>query len=73
MGELPDPEAIRAENLCHLSSVQPEPLIVPDSLEKGGNYMHCLSLMLYSIPSIKNWSCLSYIPPLSTQYADIHF
>lgn len=51
MGELPDPKAIRAENLCHLSSVQLEPLIVPDSLEKGGNYMNCFfffKVLLYT-------------------------
>jgi len=30
-----DPGAVGAENPCHVSCVQPRPLIMPDSLEKG--------------------------------------
>ena len=47
-GELPDPRAITAEKpFCHLSSQQLQPLIVPDSLEKGGKYLQYLSIFLF--------------------------
>lgn len=58
LGELPG--AIRAENLCDLSTVQLWHLIVPDSLEKGNLtahylyiYLSVLSEMWLSLASIK--------------------